>query len=222
VMDWGIAKPMAAARAARAAEEVALAAHPEEAPSSNPPAPPASGPQPRLLATRIGAFVGTPSYMAPEQALGRNDELDARSDLYSAAVLLHELVTLRHYLGEQPSVEALLAAVVAGPEVSPRTLLEDLHPEQSRPPAELMYTLARGLRRDPTERFQTAAEMIEELQSVLEGRGAVRCQVTFTKRMLREMGRFVDRHPLPAMLTMLAVMASVVFTGAALLRTMLA
>ncbi len=133
--------------------------------------------------------------MAPEQALGKNDELDARTDLYSATVLLHELVTLRHYLGERPSVEATLAAIV-GEDVSIRRLLSDRHPHQAALPAELMYTVAKGLQKDPARRFQTAGEMIEELQDVLEGRAAVRCEVTLTKRHAPRDGAL--RRPAPA------------------------
>ena len=223
VMDWGIAKAFgdAAASSSPNGHDRGDRLTPV-APSGERPVlqRPSSAPE-RPLATRLGAFVGTPSYMAPEQALGKNDELDGRSDLYSATVLLHELMTLRHYLGEQPSVEATLAAV-AGDDVSFRTLLAQRHPHQAALPAELMYSLARGLQKDPARRFQTAGEMIEELQDVLEGRGTVRCQVTLTKRMLREMGRFVDRHPRLAMLAVLGMFVSVAFTSLALVRTVLA
>jgi serine/threonine-protein kinase len=205
VMDWGIAKPMAAARdlAARAA-----------------PKPEAPTPQERMLATRVGAFVGTPSYMSPEQALGQNDQLDARCDLYSAAVLFHELVTLRHYLGEKDSVEDMLASVV-GEEVPFRKLAAARHPHQPPPPAELLYIAAKGLEKEPARRFQSAGEMIEVLQRALEGRSDVHCSVTFTKRLLRELGRFVDRHPQLAMLSLLAIALSLVFTSVALVRTVI-
>jgi serine/threonine-protein kinase len=207
VMDWGIAKAYQHERHEPASP----------APSS---APGQEGGAERLLATRAGAYVGTPSYMSPEQALGKNDALDPRSDLYSATVLLHELVTLRHYLGERPSVEATLAAVV-GEDIPVRRLFGERHPHQAPPPAELIYTLAKGLQKDPAKRFQSAGEMMDELQDVLEGRAAIRCQVTLTKRMLREMGRFVDRHPGLAVLAMVAVAASVLFTGVSLVQAVL-
>jgi serine/threonine-protein kinase len=207
-MDWGIAK------AFQQDGHGSTSSEPSSAPGQE-------GGRERLLATRAGAYVGTPSYMAPEQALGKNHELDPRSDLYSATVLLHELVTLRHYLGERPSVEATLAAIV-GEEVSVRHLFGERHPHQAPPPAELLYTLAKGLQKDPAKRFQTAGEMIDELQDVLEGRAAIRCEVTFTKRMLREMARFVDRHPGLAVLAMVAVAASVLFTGVSLVQAVLA
>jgi eukaryotic-like serine/threonine-protein kinase len=206
VMDWGIAKPMAAARdlAARALAEAAPAGVTGE----------------RMFATRVGSYVGTPSYMSPEQALGQNDTLDARSDLYSATVLFHELVTLQHYLGEQPSVEAMLAAVV-GEEIGHRRLMTHRHPAQPGVPAELLHVVHRGLQKDPAGRYPSAAAMVEVLQIILEGKNEVQCHVTLIKRASREMGRFVDRHPQLAVLTWLAVAASVVATGVELVRAVL-
>jgi serine/threonine-protein kinase len=206
VMDWGIAKPMAAAR-----DMAARASGPEAAPG-------ATGE--RAFATRVGAYVGTPSYMSPEQALGQNDTLDGRSDLYSATVLFHELVTLKHYLGERGSIEALFEAIV-GEEIGFRKLVSDRHPAQRSVPAELMHLVHRGLAKDPARRFQTAGEMIDVLQVVIEGRHEVQCHVTLIKRASREMGRFVDRHPQIAFLTWLAIAASVVASGVQLVRTVL-
>ena len=173
-----------------------------------------------MLATRAGAFVGTPSYMSPEQALGHNDELDGRSDLYSAAVLFHELISLRHYLGEKASLEEMLASVV-GDEVSLRQLVTERHVHQPAPPAELLHIAAKGLQKEPSRRFQSAGEMIDALELVREGRGTVQCSATLTKRMLRELGRFVDRHPKLAMLSLLTIAASLVFTGLMLVRTVI-
>jgi eukaryotic-like serine/threonine-protein kinase len=223
VMDWGIAKPMAAARAALAASTRATSTDGDaEAPSglrSRPLGEPVTSER-RVLPTRVGAYVGTPLYMSPEQALGKNDELDGRSDLYSAAVLFHEMLTLRHYLGERATVQETLTAV-AGEEVSHRALFAHPHAHQAPTPIELRYVAAKGLQKDPASRFQTAGAMIEAVQHVLEGRGMVFCEVTFAKRFLRDIGRFVDRHPRIFMLAMLVVMASVVFTSVALVRTAL-
>ncbi len=47
-----------------------------------------------------GAIIGTPRYMSPEQARGLNSTLDQRSDIYSAFVVLYELLTLRPYIEE--------------------------------------------------------------------------------------------------------------------------
>ena len=61
--------------------------------------------------------------------------------------------------------------------------------------------------KNPAERYANAEAMIEELQQVVAGKVPVRCAVTFTKRMSRESGRFVDRKPLVALAGMLVALA---------------
>ena len=67
----------------------------------------------KLLDTVHGALVGTPLYMSPEQAAGRNDELDERSDIYSLSLLFYELSTLEHPLGAITSLKELVAVLIA-------------------------------------------------------------------------------------------------------------
>ena len=96
LMDWGIAKPIAEKRDLARGADATLGEVPE-------------GARGRLYATRVGSLIGTPAYMSPEQARGDNDTIDARSDLYSAIVMFHELITLRHYLDEKETMEDVLA-----------------------------------------------------------------------------------------------------------------
>jgi eukaryotic-like serine/threonine-protein kinase len=100
--------------------------------------------------TGQGAVLGTPRYMAPEQAAGDRN-VDARADLYAVGAVLYVC------LGGKPPYagvtgEDVLAAVVAGP---PASLLEaagDLTPA-------LVAVVDRAMKRSPGARFQTAAEM---------------------------------------------------------------
>jgi serine/threonine protein kinase len=188
LMDWGIAKPTG---------PQALGAQPHGLPPISGAAdlvwagaesPPDAVDPLRLSATHMGQLIGTPAYMSPEQARGENDRIDQRSDLFSAAVVFREFLTLQHHLAGATSLDELLKrAVVAQPLVAFLTT--------SGVPAELGHFLDKAMAIDPAGRFQTAAGMIDDLQGILEGRVHVQCPATFTKRMTREAGRVVDRHP---------------------------
>ncbi len=177
LMDWGVAKR-------KAAEEKVDAAPAEDASQSV---------RERLFTTRRGAIVGTPAYMSPEQARGDVDAIDERSDVYCASVLFHELITLRHYLGDRESLPAMLAAI----QHETVDVIQGLapHPANGPAPAEYLHVVRRGIEKDPGARFQSVGEMIDELQAALDGRCKVQCPVTLTKRVTRELGRFVDRNP---------------------------
>lgn len=177
VMDWGLAKRLDRPGAV-------------PGPGAQDAAPPATGPA-RLLQTQLGAVIGTPLYMSPEQAAGANDTLDERSDLYSLAVVFHELIFLTHYLEGRQGLEQVLEGVRT---VVPEPLPLTTHPH-ARPPAELGWYLQRGLRKDPGERYQSAGEMGDELQRIVRGEMRVQCQRTLAKRVLHEAIHVVDRYP---------------------------
>src|SRR5690606_12735159 len=100
--------------------------------------------------TGTGTLLGTPAYMAPEQVLDMRN-VDARADLYAVAVILFEALTGR--LPHPADSFAELMARVQGLEPVP---LERYLP--SAPPA-LGALLARGMRADPSARFESAAHM---------------------------------------------------------------
>jgi len=103
--------------------------------------------------TRTGTVVGTPHYLAPEQAAGGT--LDARTDLYAVGVIFHELLTGRTPF-EGLSLQELVAALVLR-DVEPLT---NLRPGVPGPIAALVH---RALERDPDARPQSAAEFRAEL-----------------------------------------------------------
>ena len=105
--------------------------------------------------TRTGNSPGTPAYMSPEQA--RCELVDGRSDLWSLGALLYEMIAGRRpFPGDDE--RAILSAVQSRkPEP-----LDRIRPEV---PPELAQTVARALAKDPAERYQTAAELLGDLES---------------------------------------------------------
>ncbi|MCB9915381.1 MAG: protein kinase [Planctomycetes bacterium] len=116
--------------------------------------------------TLDGHVVGTPSYIAPEQAQGRVDELGPRADVYSlGATLYHLLAGTPPYVprGEELGAQRVLLLALQGP---PRPLRE-LAP---RAPLELVAICERAMARDPLDRYAGAAELAADLRAFLEGR----------------------------------------------------
>ncbi|MER5809646.1 protein kinase [Streptomyces sp. NPDC002033] len=107
--------------------------------------------------TQTGMVVGTPQYLSPEQALGRG--VDARSDLYSVGIMLFQLLTGRIPF-EADSPLAIAYAHVQEEPVAPSSI--------NRSVTQAMDSLvARALKKNPNERFPTAAAMRDEILRVL-------------------------------------------------------
>jgi|LNFM01.1.fsa_nt_gb serine/threonine protein kinase len=185
LMDWGIAKPV------RRQGELGGPSDPDNQAAD---AAKEQGKQGRRFTTRHGSLIGTPAYMSPEQALGLNDQIDERSDMYSAIVMLHELLGLEHYLRDKQTVAAMINAVIYE-EIPVGDMGFYANAPMGSPPAEYLHMFRKGFSKKPEERFQSASEMIDYLQAILEGRCQVQCPITMTKRMTREAGRLVDRKP---------------------------
>ena len=106
----------------------------------------------RLLdaaATSTGGVMGTPAYMAPEQAESR--PLDARTDIYAVGLILYELFTGQTaFTGDTPMAIALKQVRETPP--SPRTIEPSL-------PLEVDTIVMRCLEKDPAQRYQSVAEL---------------------------------------------------------------
>jgi len=109
----------------------------------------AAAPQ-EATVTMAGTVLGTPHYMSPEQAQG--NETDARSDIFSFGVVLHEMVTGRRAF-DGASAASVMAAIL---EREPPALV----------PASLDRVVSRCLKKDPDERWQSAQDLIPPLRWV--------------------------------------------------------
>ncbi len=105
--------------------------------------------------TQVGALVGTMEYMSPEQALAK--ELDQRSDLFTAGLILYELLT-----GKMPfKAESALASLIK--RTQERAVPVSDHDETI--PGALTGIVSKCLERDPNLRYQSATEMLRDLDA---------------------------------------------------------
>ena len=143
-----------------------------------------------------GSLLGTPAYMAPEQAAGRLDAMDARSDVYSLAVTFYEFLALRHPRGEHTTMPEMLAAAVSH-DISKAPVLADF--ARAGAPAAYGHFVRHGLAHDPAQRYPSVTAMRERLELVRDGKAPIECPITFTQRVLDGAARGANRNPIALM-----------------------
>jgi tRNA A-37 threonylcarbamoyl transferase component Bud32 len=114
--------------------------------------------------TRHGQIVGTPEYMSPEQIA--NQEIDGRSDVYSLACLLYEMVAGRPPFSGGDDVQLLYQQLQ-----KPAEPITNLVPGA---PPELWAALERALAKSPDDRFRSMRQMAEALEALLPAQLAMR------------------------------------------------
>jgi len=148
--------------------------------------------------TRSGDILGTPSYMSPEQAAGRNSEIGPATDVYALGATLYELLTGRPPFRADNAIETLRQVVDQEP-VSPSQL-------QPSMPRDLVTVCLKCLQKSPIKRYASAEALADDLRRFLDGRPIQARQTPTWERTLK----WARRRPALAGLYALAIVAAVV------------
>ena len=148
--------------------------------------------------TLTGLWMGSPPYMAPEQALASNHPIDVRADVYALGAILYELLTGRPIYQCRDLTD--LAIRLSRGETPPR-------PRQLRRgiPRDLETICLKCLAHEPTKRYPSAAMLLDDLRRQIDGRPIAARRTTAPERL----ARWAKRNP------SLAALAGVLILGAA-------
>ncbi|MCY3018447.1 MAG: protein kinase [Planctomycetota bacterium] len=214
VMDWGLAKPGAARiRASGSSSGVKVG----EAEQSEEDGGVDSDSRDRELAEAVkslrqetggeltmdGTIIGTPHYMPPEQADGKIEEIDARSDIYSLGAMLYEILTLKTPC-EGKGIFVLIKNVSEG-NITP--------PDQRAPkrniPKELSAITMKALARRKEDRYQRVEDLRRDIELFIEGRAVSAKQDTFAESVVKlvKRNKGVSMATAAAFLIVMAVVA---------------
>ncbi len=195
VMDWGLAKNLsdqhsdnADERSASSVDEI-FSDTAGDASSHN---------------TLDGSIIGTPAYMSPEQAQGKIKSVDGRSDIYALGGILYEILT-----GHPPvnckTLDETIHAAAHGHIPPPESHQNDLPPE-------LAAICMKALRYNPDNRYQTVADLREDVLGYLDGR-SISAKID---SLPEQIAKFYRRHRAICSISILAatlVIAAFIFSA---------
>jgi serine/threonine protein kinase len=166
---------------------------------------------PDLGTTRAGSIMGTPLYMAPEQADGRTDAVDGRSDLFALGLMLQEILTLRPPRGGT-TVEDLLGRARRGERAELAS-----YPGDAAISREARGIVARATHPDPAQRYADVEAFAEDLRRLLAGEEVRAAPDDGWQRAARTLARH-RRGALVALVVLVLATAASVVTATAVVH----
>ena len=141
-------------------------------------------------------ILGTPKYMAPEQAQGKTEDIGPAADVYALGVVLYEVLAGRAPYEGETDVEVLRRAI-EGNLTLPRALRKDI-------PRDLEAICLKALARVPAKRYRTAIDLADDLRRFLDGKPTIARPLKWVGRA----GRWLRRND---QVVALAVVSSIAF-----------
>jgi hypothetical protein len=136
--------------------------------------------------SQSGAILGSPSYMAPEQSLGKKGTVGPLADIYALGAILYEMLTGRPPFLAASTLETLEQLRTTEP-VPPRRLQPGL-------PRDIETICLKCLSKNPAHRYATAAALADDLERFLAGRAILARPISWAERLTK----WVRRHPATA------------------------
>jgi eukaryotic-like serine/threonine-protein kinase len=128
--------------------------------------------------TMSGIVVGTPHYMAPEQARGDSTHLDRRTDVYGLGATLYELLSGRTPYAGRSSTEVLVKVLQEDP--------VPLRKIDASIPIDLETIVMKCMQKEPQHRYQSAKELSEDLQRYLDGDPITARPARLSERLIKK------------------------------------
>ncbi|WP_020470080.1 WD40 repeat domain-containing serine/threonine protein kinase [Zavarzinella formosa] len=148
--------------------------------------------------TRTGAVIGTPSYIAPEQAAGKNRDIGPAVDTYALGAILYEFLTGRPPFRGETALDTVLQVMADDP-VPPSKL-------RAKCPRDLETICLKCLQKDPRKRYTSSAALAGDLRCYLSGEAITARPVGRRERLFK----WMKRHPAG---TVLGVTSSLALIG---------